>query len=261
VEDGAYGEQSSGEEPLSGYLAVTATTSARSTLALQVSRGHRLPTLSDLYYVGISGRGYVTGNPELVPETSRQADLAWRGRGERWTAAASAYHYRIDDLVERIRLPVPGRQYTFRNAGQAEITGVEVEGSGRLAAGLVLRAGAQHARGTIEGEDSPPDDVPGLSGFLRLDREWRTIRAGVRLAAFARDERPGPGEVVVPGYAVTDLTFGWRPRSGIDLDLAVGNLFDRSYPAAPEEGAPEAPGRSAALAVTVRWPRPAAPAI
>ncbi|HUE89846.1 MAG TPA: TonB-dependent receptor [Vicinamibacterales bacterium] len=48
------------------------------TLTGQVSRGFREPTLSDRFYRGPVGRGFVEGNPELAPETSLQLDVVGR---------------------------------------------------------------------------------------------------------------------------------------------------------------------------------------
>ena len=48
------------------------------SVTTQLSRGFRDPVLSDRYFRGPSGRGFITGNPDLTPETSLQFDLAVR---------------------------------------------------------------------------------------------------------------------------------------------------------------------------------------
>ena len=45
---------------------------------MQVARGFRDPVLSDRYFRGPSGRGFITGNPDLDPETSVQFDVGVR---------------------------------------------------------------------------------------------------------------------------------------------------------------------------------------
>ena len=70
-------------------------------MTAQVARGFRDPMLSDRFYRGPVGRGFIEGNPDLKPETSLQFDLTGRYVAGPVRLAAAAYHYRITDLVER----------------------------------------------------------------------------------------------------------------------------------------------------------------
>ena len=71
--------------------------SAGFSATAQVARGFRDPTLSDRYFRGPTGRGFITGNPDLEPETSLQCDGALR-----YVAAALARG--------RLRLPLHDRR-------------------------------------------------------------------------------------------------------------------------------------------------------
>ena len=102
--DGGYfGARSTSDLAPSGFAAVTVPLAAHLEATLQAARGFRAPLLSDLYYRGISGRGFITGNPDLEAETSRQLDLAVRWRRADLAIAGYAYLYRISDLIERYR--------------------------------------------------------------------------------------------------------------------------------------------------------------
>jgi len=88
----------------------------------------------------------VTGNPDLQPETSLQFDVAVRFTASRYRVAVYAYHYRIDDLIERYETAPD--TFTFRNRGQARIRGVELELQGDLARdGASKRPGSCRGRG------------------------------------------------------------------------------------------------------------------
>ena len=50
-----------------GYAALTAGPFRDVTTYFQVARGFRDPLLSDRYFRGPSGRGFITGNPDLDP--------------------------------------------------------------------------------------------------------------------------------------------------------------------------------------------------
>ena len=57
--------------------------------------------LSDRFYRGPVGRGFMQGNPDLKPETSLQFDVSARYVAGPIQFAAAGYRYRITDLVER----------------------------------------------------------------------------------------------------------------------------------------------------------------
>src|SRR6185503_11942185 len=105
----------------------------------QVARGFRDPVLSDRYFRGPSGRGFITGNPDLDPETSLQYDASVRWAAGGRSVAFYGYFYEIDDLIERFR---PARHFFFRNRGEAEVKGLELEAQTALPAGLSLEVAA-----------------------------------------------------------------------------------------------------------------------
>ena len=74
-----------------------------------------------------------------------------------------------------------------------------------------------------------------------------------RVARFARDERPGPTERTVPGYAMLDAQAGWRLTRALELRLQTRNLLDQEYFASQDVRAVLAPGRAASLTVAVTF--------
>ena len=131
--------------PASGFAALTVGPFDGLSFTGQVSRGFRDPTLSDRFYRGPSGRGFITGNPDLDPETSVQLDF-----GARYTTGRTAR--------DGICLPVPHHGsggalrhatdfFFFRNRGQAQYRGFEVEAQADLGRGVTLEFAGQTARG------------------------------------------------------------------------------------------------------------------
>jgi iron complex outermembrane receptor protein len=245
---GFYGDQSRDDEALSGFLASRVFFGSGSSVTLQYAEGYRQPTLSDRYFRGVSGRGFVTGNPNLDPEHSRQWDLAFRtflGTGTR--VAVYGYYYEILDLIERYQ---EGTNFFFRNRGEEELVGGEVEIDTDITPRLSARATFSIARGEIVDDGSDAADVPPMAGTISF-RHQLTGRIWYQLGLWmqARDDRPGPTETTTPGYAVVDLAAGTNIGSGIGLGVRVRNLLDHVYPESPDAAATLAPGRAFTISV------------
>jgi outer membrane receptor protein involved in Fe transport len=247
---GFFGDRSTEHAALSGHAAVAIGPFAGVTTTLQVSRGFRDPTLSDRYFRGPSGRGFVIGNPGLDPERSLQYDASVLWAVGSGSVGVYGYLYRIEDLVERYR---PANDFLFRNRGEAEIRGIELEAQTPLFAGLSLEVAAALARGEALDDDSPLADIapPNAAATLR----WAGERgfAFLRGAAYGEDDRPGPAEVERPGYTTVDLGTGWRFTEELELRVTGRNLTDRRYRDSADEVASLAPGRTFSLGVVGRY--------
>jgi outer membrane receptor protein involved in Fe transport len=161
-EGGYFGDHSTSHGALSGNVSLSAGLGGGLSLAAQVGSGFRDPTVSDRYYRGPTGRGYITGNPDLEPERSYQADAGVRYTSARVRAAVSAYQYRINQLIERYSTATDF--FFFRNRGRARIRGVEAEVNAGLGFGVTLESSATWARGLALDDGTPLDDIPPLTG-------------------------------------------------------------------------------------------------
>jgi outer membrane receptor protein involved in Fe transport len=246
---GFFGDRSREDTAFSGFASVAATLAPAWTATLQASRGYRDPTLSDRFFRGVSGRGFVVGNPDLDPEHSLQFDgsLRWRN-GER-SLTLLGYHYRITDLIERYRA---GNDFAFRNRGEAEVKGLEVEMATPLARHFALEANVTLARGEALDDDAALDDIPGPNAHVALRWALDRVSAFVYAFAFAEDDRPGPVETRRPGYATFDAGFTWQFVPAIQARVYVRNIADRVYAGSPDANASLAPGRSISIALSGR---------
>jgi iron complex outermembrane receptor protein len=249
--DGGYfGSRSTSDVAPSGFAALSLPLAEHLEATVQAARGFRVPLLSDLYYRGVTGRGFITGNPDLEPETSSQLDLAVRWRRGPLSVAGYAYLYRIEDLIERYRA---GADYFFRNRGEAEIVGAELEATVPLSRTVSLTVGAQWLRGEVRDDGSPLDDVPPAGAVATVrgepaERWWWLVRG----AAYASDERPGPTETAVAGYASLDAGAGVAVAAWLDLGLLARNLTDATFFQTADPNGVPAPGRSVQLTLRGR---------
>lgn len=243
---GVFGDRSTDDSAVSGFLSAGLTLLPGLEITGQAARGFRDALLSDRYYVGPSGRGTVTGNPDLEPETSRQYDLALRFNRGPLRLALFGYLYRIRNLIERY--DEGDGAYFFRNRGEAEVRGLELEGTWTPNDRLMVQAGAQLQRGEALDDGAPLDSIPPRGVFLTLRGEanvhWWWM---ARVRAYDRDDRPGPTEQVVPGHAVFDAALGRDLGEHLRLELLARNLLDKTYLDSADEKSMPAPGRSLQL--------------
>lgn len=239
---GYFGDHSTSEEAPSGYVGASFDLATNLELTAQIAHGFRDPLLSDRYYRGETGRGFITGNPDLKPEKANQFDLSMRFRSDRWQVGGSAYLYRFKDMVERYKVD---DDYFFGNLSEAEIRGLEFEAVHSLSDTVSLRLGAWWLQGEGLDDGLAVDDIPapGVSLVLRESRSLG-LRWMIRGAAYARKDDPGPSEQVVPSYVVLDGAIGWSFSKSLQIQLLGRNLFDRTYLGSADESAVLAPGRS-----------------
>ena len=251
-EGGYFGDQSVSNGAAAGFGAITAKVASNTTLTAQVSRGFRDPTLSDRFYRGPTGRGFITGNPDLKPETSLQFDLGAQQTTGRLRMAGYYYYYRINDLVERYQTETDF--FFFRNRGRAEVKGFEFETQADLSRGFSLEVAAQIGRGHAIDDDAALDDIsPDTISFVVRKAFTSRIGAYVRVANHADDDRPGPSEIAAPGHTNLDLGASWQAIRGLEVRGLVRNLLNEQYYASPDPRWVYAAGINGAVTVAVKF--------
>ena len=249
---GYFGDRTVSHGAGSGAASLAYRPWARVTIAAQVSRGFRDPTLSDRFFRGPVGRGFIVGNPDLGPERSLQFDLTARYDASDWRISAAYYRYDISNLIERYQSGAD--TFLFRNRGLAEIRGVEIEGSVDLRRGLAVEVAGHSGWGLAADNDAALDDIGPARAILQVKQTLgtRVLVAG-RVAAVARYVSPGPSEVTTPGYLDAGLTASWRANRRLELRLAAANLLNQRYFSSPSSRAVLAPGRQALATIVIKY--------
>jgi outer membrane receptor protein involved in Fe transport len=257
---GYFGDRSTSNGAASGYASATLGSFGGVSITGQIARGFRDPVLSDRYYRGPTGRGFITGNPDLEPETSVQFDLGVRYVKESLRLATFYYQYRINDLIERYQTTIDN--FFFRNRGSARVRGWEFEAQATLPAAFTVDFAAQVG----DGRALDPESASSASSVAHLDditpaNVNATVRkrfgakafGQVRLGYFADDNEPGPTERVVPGYTLLDAAGGYQVVKPLELRVQARNLLNETYYASQDVRAVYAPGRSFSLVATVKF--------
>ena len=251
---GFFGDLSTQNSEPSGFVAATLGTFGGFSTTLQIAHGFRDARLSDRFFRGVTGAGFITGNPDLTPETSDQYDLALRYTARRWRSAMYLYHYEIDDLIERFEDPNQTDFFFFRNAGQARIRGVELEVQAEMPRRFSLQVSANLSEGESLEDGSPLDDIQPAAVAVQLRKELgERFFAQIRGAWYDEHDDPGPNEVAVDDYTLVDVAGGWRVASNVELELLVRNLFDETHALSTDARSPLAPGITGILTANVTF--------
>ena len=247
---GYFGDRQVDNSAVAGLAGATFAVTSRATFTAQIARGFRDPALSDRFYRGPVGRGFIEGNPDLQPETSRQVDLTARWETGPVRLSGAYYDYHIANLVERYL--VGTSNFFFRNRGVARIQGAEFEAQAGPSHGIVLDLSAQLSRGRDPDTGAPLDDVaPRSIGVVIRQSTGGRLASYIRVAAVARHDAAGPSEVPTPGFVPLDAGASWHLSARIDMRGIVRNLLDQaSYSSAGPRWV-YSPGRNGTLTIVV----------
>ncbi len=197
--------------------AVYALTDAIS-LKAGVSQGYKAPDayqLSREYRViSCGGRCFLSGNPDLQPETSTNYEVGVELRQDRWDASLVLFKNRVKDLIEAVYDPVTVTR-NWRNISRADISGVELTGAVNITSSLWATGNYTYLY------------TKGLNGAELEDRPRHKVNAGLtwqaldNLSTTVSTTYTGPqyeGAAKMPGYTVLN----WGLSADVTEAVRVG---------------------------------------
>ncbi|ACY47773.1 TonB-dependent receptor [Rhodothermus marinus] len=242
------------------------------SLAFNVGRAWRAPTLNELFSQGVheGTSRFEVGTPTLRPEQSLSLDGTLRWLRPRWYLELNAFVNRIDRFI----FPRPTGQrdpdsglfiYQYDQA-QALLWGGELLLNLGVTAWLHLHVGGDvtYTENRETGQPLPFSPPPRLITGIEVHRErWGPasevmLRLGPTLVADQR--RVAPEEAPTEGYVLWNAAFSARWPLGawqLVTDLTVQNLLDRAYVSHLSRLRPYGvldPGRNVQLRLMLRLP-------
>jgi len=222
------------------FLGVTRRIKDSLTFFFNAATAYRLPSLSEAFYTGITGRTSIVGNPGLKPEKSLNLDAGVKIHRKDLFLGAYLFQTAIRDMIEKF--PLSDTAYTYDNIERGRIRGLELEFQFYPLKQLEIFGNAFYYRGTSTASAEPLNDIPSAKLFLGakfwIGRFWG--EADWLASAAAR--HPGPAEIAVPAYSVIDLKAGYYFSNRLFLFAKIANLLDRAYYANADPDIPLAKG-------------------
>jgi len=208
---------------------------------LSAGRAFRAPSLSELYYSGLTGRGYVIGNPGLSPETSYNLEAGVRYFSKNAFLGVYIFKYWIHDMIERYRSEES--IYTYGNIEEGILKGAEIEYELRPTKFLTISGNFISYKGTTP-EDEPLNDIPPMRAFVKIRAEKGKVFSSLEYIHQWEYRNPGPAEIPIEAFDLLNLRAGLSFSSRVSINLAVENLFDETIFARPDPDAPPEPSRT-----------------
>jgi iron complex outermembrane receptor protein len=232
----------------SGFAGVLVVPLEPLELVANLGSGVRLPSLSERYFSGTTGRGQSQANPDLEPERAWSWDAAVRWRSERLSASLSAFHSQVSGFIERVA--AGDGSTTFVNLTSGTLRGLELAGGLRITGNLETRVRGQLMEGRTR-DGSPIADVPAHRVAVAAAWTSDVWHARAEWEYRARKADPGPGEKSIGSAALFSARAGYRVAEGWTLEVEGQNLTDESYFTSADEKTARAPGRS--LGISLTW--------
>ncbi|MFO1304255.1 MAG: TonB-dependent receptor [Burkholderiales bacterium] len=187
------------------------------------STGFKPPSFNDLYYPFFS-------NPDLVPETARNAEVAvyWTSSwgDARWEARAIGYYNKVDDLI--VFMCDASFNCRPENVADATLSGVTL--------GLDATYRDTRVQASLDLQD-PRDDRTGnllprrarQHGALTVLQQVGPAQAGVEFVASSLRYDDAANTIRMGGYGIVNLTLDWAFAKGWSLLVRGNNVFDKNY--------------------------------
>jgi vitamin B12 transporter len=177
-----------------------------------------LPSFNQLYFPGF-------GNPTLLPEEGKQAELSLRWTAGEHSLRAAWYDTRYTGFISAGPQPV--------NLPRVEIDGLTLAYEGRWRQ-LDLRAAIDHTdprNATVGNANFGKQLARRAKQALRLGVDWQAgaWSAGASVAAFSHRFYDPANNQRLGGYGTLDLRAEWALAPAWTLGVRVNNVGDKAY--------------------------------
>ena len=188
-------------------------------LSTRYGTAFRAPTFNDLYYPN----QYTPGNPDLLPETSKNTEVALEGTTAEVLWRITGYQNDFENLIEWAK--GSNGKWTPSNVGQARINGIELEAD--FATGWLnhkFSADFKDARELESGDQ--------LSRRAKRNYKWTGAanweKWDASLTGQYQSERYDSSTRLAP-YALWNTSAGYHVLPQLRVGGRIDNLFDKEY--------------------------------
>jgi len=222
------------------------------SLLANLGRSFRFPTMSELYYSGLTGRGTVFGNPDLDPETGLNLDVGIRYLHPLFYASVYCFFNQINGMIEKYSGP-RDEEFFYHNLIRGKIRGLEGDFYLWPAQDFEFKVNFHLLMGRnpdtkIALNYIPPPRI-NLAGKWTPGRFW--IEPRVTISADVDD--PGPLETEIDGHTLLEIVAGFEINRHFKVMCIGQNLSNALYRYSADVNGVEAPGRGMIFRILYRF--------
>jgi outer membrane receptor protein involved in Fe transport len=198
-------------------------------------RSHRTPSLNELYRGFTVGQIVTNPNPELDPETLTGVEGGVMFSRDALTVRVTGFTNQLENAITNVTIGTNQRER--QNTDTVRASGIEVEADwrlstrwsiGLLAVGTRSKFDQTPAQPALEGNDVPQVPPFQFGGSVTyVDPIGFT--GSVQARAFGSQFDDDLNTLELERYGVVDFSASQRVVRGINVFVAVENLFDKDY--------------------------------
>lgn len=201
--------------------------------------GFRAPTLKEMYMNFYMGNIFmIYGNPDLKPESSHNFSLSAEYMKKNHNLTVTGFYNIVDNRITTAWNQAKGGQ-VYTNMSRLHVAAVDVNASGKYRCGISWRLSYAYTYEHIKKGEPMLSSTRPHTATVRVayDKDWNNYGFNVALTgrflsklttdvytevtSYEKTERK-----TYPGYTIWKLSFAQRVWKGINIILAVDNLFN-----------------------------------
>lgn len=201
--------------------------------------GFRAPTLKEMYMnFDMASIFMIYGNPDLQPETSHNFSLSAEYIKGRYNLTVTGFYNIVDNRITTAwSEALKGQVYT--NISNIKISGAEANASAKYPCGLSARLSYAYTHENIKKGQPVISSTRPHTATVRLeyDKHWKNYAFNIALNGrflskvnteeyTSNTSYEETEKVTYPAYTMWKLTLSQKVWKGVDMTLAVDNLFN-----------------------------------
>lgn len=223
---------------MTGTLGAVYRAESPLSLALNVARGFRAPSASDLFANGFheGTRAFEIGQANLRVESSLNTDVGLRLRSSVASGELTGYVNRIRDYIYLAPVGEPGRALDSLQVrqGNARLVGAEAALAVALGHGITVQSTADAVRASNTTDGSALPFVPPFraTSSVRWDQQAPGRSASLTAEWNARQTRTFRDDFAPAAWTAVHASTGFSrmtPRGLVHIDVSVRNLLNARY--------------------------------
>ena len=183
-----------------------------------VSKGFRIPTFTDLYYVSPTE----IGNANLVPESAISSELGYRFQNEKILAKASGFIRNTNDGIDWLK-PTEESPWTAENVGKIHLKGFETEFKHQLFPFLNYRLGYTYLDNQYKNEELSRYALQNLRHQFVAQLDVKFLKFFSNQLIYKYSERVNLGS-----YNILDEQLNFRIKD-LNFYVLINNLTNTKY--------------------------------